>query len=39
MEEKPISMELPNNIECTIDSTDAVQLKIKLRLRPINQQY
>ncbi len=23
MEEKPISIELPNNIECTIDSTDA----------------
>ena len=23
MEDKPISMELPNNIECTIESTDA----------------
>ena len=23
MEEKPISIELPNNIECTIESTDA----------------
>ena len=23
MEEKPISVELPNNIECTIQSTDA----------------
>ena len=23
MEEKPISLELPNNIECTIESTDA----------------
>ena len=23
MEEKPISVELPNNIECTIESTDA----------------
>ena len=23
MDEKPISIELPNNIECTIESTDA----------------
>ena len=23
MEEKPISIELPNNIECTIETTDA----------------
>ena len=23
MEEKPISIELPNNVECTVESTDA----------------
>ena len=35
MEEKPILIELPNNIECTIESTD-VALKNQMRPLRIN---
>ena len=38
MDEKPISVELPINIECKIETTDAA-IKNKLRLHLINLQF
>ena len=38
MEGKPISIELPNNIECLIEATD-VAIKIKQLLLRINRHY
>ena len=38
MEDKPISIELPKNIECKIETTDAA-IKIKPLLHRINLQY
>ena len=38
MEDKPISLELPNNIECIIESTDAA-IKKQTAFNLISQQF